>query len=128
RDLPPPGATFAIDGPGGAVAVTPFLQQHGPINSLGFRCGDIAYSSDVVGLPQESFRVLEGVRIWVVDALQMKPHLTHAHLDLALEWIRRVRPERAILTNLHLTMDYATLVRMLPAGVEPAFDGLKAEV
>ena len=126
RDLPPAGETIVIEGPGGAVPVTPFLQRHGPINSLGFRCGDIAYSSDVVGLPEDSFRVLEGVRIWVVDALQMRPHLTHAHLDMALEWIARVKPERAILTNLHLTMDYATLRSILPAGVEPAFDGMTA--
>lgn len=127
RALPPAGETVLIDGPGGAVPATPFLQHHGPIDSLGFRCGEIAYSSDVVGLPEESFRVLDGVRIWVIDALQTKPHATHAHLDLALEWIARIRPERAILTNLHLTMDYATLKRTLPKGVEPAYDGMIAE-
>lgn len=124
RVMPACGETFEIDGPGGAVPVTPFLQFHGGVDSLGFRAGDIAYSSDVVGLPEESFAVLEGVKIWIVDALQMKPHGTHAHLDLTLEWIERVKPARAILTNLHVTMDYRTLCNMLPSGVEPAYDGM----
>lgn len=124
RKMPACGEKLVIEGPGGALSVTPFLQFHGGVNSLGFRAGDIAYSSDVVGLPEESFDILAGVKIWIVDALQMKPHATHAHLDLALEWIARVRPERAILTNLHVTMDYAALKAMLPPHVEPAYDGM----
>jgi phosphoribosyl 1,2-cyclic phosphate phosphodiesterase len=124
RVMPAPGTRFEIDGAGGAIPVIPFLQDHGGVRSLGFRFGDLAYSSDVVGLPEESFAILEGVTVWIVDALQMKPHLTHAHLALTLEWIRRVKPRRAILTNLHVSMDYASLARTLPAGVEPAFDGL----
>ncbi|MGE0408010.1 MAG: MBL fold metallo-hydrolase [Amphiplicatus sp.] len=127
RTTPAPGETFLVEGPGGAIPVTPFLQFHGGVNSLGFRFGDIAYSSDVVGLPEESFEALRGVRTWIVDALQIKPHLSHAHLDLTLEWIARVRPERAILTNLHVTMDYRTLKETLPDGVEPAYDGLIVE-
>ena len=127
RALPPYGETALIDGPGGAVPVTPFLQFHGGVNSLGFRCGPIAYSSDVVDMPKESFEILSGVDIWIVDALQPTPHATHAHLDLALEWIARVRPKRAILTNLHVSMDYGTLRRTLPHGVEPAFDGMRVE-
>lgn len=124
RVMPACGEKFAIEGPGGAVPVTPFLQYHGGVNSLGFRFGDIAYSSDVIGLPEESFEILAGVRTWIVDALQMKPHVTHAHLDLTLDWIARVKPERAILTNLHVSMDYRTLQRILPPGVEPAYDGM----
>jgi len=124
RVMPAYGEAFAIDGPGGPMPVTAFLQFHGGVNSLGFRAGDIAYSSDVVGMPEESFEVLEGVGTWIVDALQMKPHGTHAHLDLALEWIARVKPKHAVLTNLHVTMDYATLKGILPDNVEPAYDGM----
>lgn len=124
RVMPPCGERFEIDGPGGAVAVMPFLQHHGGVQSLGFRVGPFAYSSDVVGLPEESFHTLKGVEVWILDALQMTPHPTHAHLDLALEWIARVKPKRAILTNLHVQMDYQTLRRALPPGVEPAFDGM----
>ncbi len=126
-DMPECGASFSVSGPGGEIPAIAFLQEHGSVDSLGFRFGDIAYSSDVVGLPQESFKVLEGVKTWIVDALQYKPHGTHAHLDLALEWIARVKPERAILTNLHVHMDYATLKRELPPGVEPAYDGMQID-
>jgi len=123
-DMPDYGERFGVDGPGGAIGCAAFLQQHGPVDSLGFRFGDIAYSSDVVGLPEESFEQLRGVKTWIVDALQYKPHKTHAHLALTLEWIARVKPERAILTNLHVHMDYQTLRKELPDGVEPAFDGM----
>lgn len=124
RAIPPCGRPFAISGPAGDIAFTAFLQRHGQIDSLGFRIGALAYSSDVNELSDESFAVLAGVRIWIVDALQVAPHGTHANLETTLRWIDRVGPQRAILTNLHNTMDYATLSRTLPAGVEPAYDGL----
>ena len=117
--------SLAINGDGGPVEILPFLQYHGDVHSLGFRFGSLAYSSDVVGLPEESFAAIEGVKIWILDALRYRPHPTHAHLDLALEWIARVKPERAVLTNLHIDMDYQTLRKRLPAGVEPAHDGLE---
>ncbi len=127
RMTPPAGQVFAIEGPGGALACVAFVQNHGDLDSLGFRFGDIAYSSDVVALPEESFDILAGVKTWILDALQPTPHKTHAHLDLSLEWIARVKPERAVLTNLHVSMDYQTLRRALPRGVEPAFDGMVLE-
>lgn len=108
----------------GDIDIVPFEQQHGPITSLGFRFGDIAYSTDLNALPEEAFAALEGVRVWIVDALRYEPHPTHPHLDLTLEWIARVRPERAILTHMTWDMDYDTLRRDLPEGVEPAYDGL----
>ena len=116
-----------IDGAGGAIPVLPYLQFHGDVHSLGFRFGSLAYSSDLVGMPEESFVALEGVNIWIVDALRHRPHPSHAHLDLTLEWIARLRPERAILTNMHVDMDYQTLRHELPPGVEPAYDGLEVE-
>jgi phosphoribosyl 1,2-cyclic phosphate phosphodiesterase len=128
RAMTAPGEECLIDGPGGRLAAVPFLQRHGGVDSLGFRFGAIAYSSDVVALPEASFKTLAGVEVWILDALQMKPHRTHAHLDLALEWIARIGPKRAILTNLHVSMDYATLRKSLPEGVEPAFDGMTISV
>ena len=125
--MPKCGEAFSIDGPSGPIPTVAFLQDHGSVDSLGFRCGPIAYSSDVVGLSDESFDLLAGVDTWIVDALQYKPHQTHAHLDLALEWIARVKPKRAILTNLHTPMDYQTLMKALPPGIEPAFDGMQLE-
>ncbi|MEL6113466.1 MAG: MBL fold metallo-hydrolase [Pseudomonadota bacterium] len=127
RAMPAMGQGAHIDGPSGALSIVPFLQFHGSVESLGFRCGDIAYSSDVVDLPEESFDLLRGVKTWIVDALQERPHATHAHLDKTLAWIERVKPARAILTNLHVSMDYQSLRTRLPGGVEPAYDGMIVE-
>ena len=124
HDLPGHGVEFAVDGPSGAIPIMTFDQDHGDIRSVGYRIGDVAYSSDVVGLPEDSFDILAGVRVWVVDALRYRPHPTHATVEQALAWIDRVKPERAILTNLHVDLDYETLRRELPEGVEPAYDGL----
>ncbi len=125
--IPVCGETFEITGPAGPAPLTPFLQQHGPVNSLGFRIGDLAYSSDVNGLPPDSLDILSGVKVWIVDALQIARHGTHAHLDMTLRWIEALKPARAILTNLHVTMDYRALAASLPKGVEPAYDGLRVE-
>lgn len=122
--LPDYRVEFAVDGPSGPIPVTTFEQDHGDIKSVGYRLGDVAYSSDVVKIPEASFAALEGVRVWIVDALRYRPHPTHASVDQALAWIARVKPERAILTNLHIDLDYETLRRQLPDGVEPAYDGL----
>ncbi|HTT82430.1 MAG TPA: MBL fold metallo-hydrolase [Rhizomicrobium sp.] len=122
--IPEPFTEFAIEGAGGPVPVRPFPQQHGSIRSLGLRFGPVAYSSDVNGLPEESFAALEGVKCWIVDALRYAPHPTHANVATALEWIARVKPKHAILTNLHLDLDYEKLRRELPEGVEPAYDGM----
>lgn len=127
RPLPDFGVRWHIEGPSGAIPVQTFDQDHGNIRSVGYRIGDVAYSSDVVDFPEDSFEILAGVRVWVLDALRYRPHPTHASVQQALEWIERVRPQRAILTNMHIDLDYETLRRELPAGVEPAYDGMRFE-
>lgn len=122
--IPPHGQAWGVDGPSGVIPVVTFDQDHGGIRSVGYRFGGVAYSPDVVGLDEAAFEALADLDVWIVDALRYRPHPTHAHLDLALEWIDRVKPRRAILTNMHIDLDYQTLKAQLPAGVEPAFDGL----
>jgi phosphoribosyl 1,2-cyclic phosphate phosphodiesterase len=122
--IPAHGRGWHVDGPSGAIPVTTFDQDHGGVRSVGYRFGDVAYSSDVVQLDEAAFAALAGLDVWIVDALRRRPHPTHAHLERTLEWIARVRPRRAILTNMHLDMDFAQLTAELPAGVEPAYDGL----
>jgi len=112
----------------GGLGVTPIPQDHGTIPSLGFRFGRIAYANDVVALPEEAFEVMAGVEVLIVDAMRYQPHPTHAHLDLSLEWIERIAPKRAFLTNLHIDMDYAELDRRTPLHVTPCHDGLVIEV
>ncbi len=106
------------------MPVLAFGQGHGRIRSLGFRFGPVAYSPDVDHLDDAAFAALEGVECWIVDALRHTPHPSHAHLARTLEWIARVKPKHAILTNMHVDMDYQTLRRELPDGVEPAYDGM----
>jgi phosphoribosyl 1,2-cyclic phosphate phosphodiesterase len=124
RVVPPHGEAWSVPGPSGAIPIVTFDQDHGEMRSLGYRIGGLAYSSDVVELPEESFEALADLDVWIVDALRWTPHPTHAHVDKALSWIERVKPKRAILTNLHIDLDYAELARRLPSGVEPAHDGL----
>ena len=112
----------------GAIDVEPIEQMHGPITSLGFRFGNVAYSTDVSDFSDESFAKLENLDVWIVDALRYKPHQTHTHLERTLGWIKKLKPKRAILTHMAWDMDYDTLVRELPKGVEPGFDGLTFEV
>lgn len=122
--IPEPFAPFEIAGAGGPLPVQAFGQQHGSIRSLGFRCGPVAYSPDVNKLDEAAFAALAGTEVWIVDALRHKPHPSHAHVALALEWIARLKPRHAVLTNLHQDLDYEVLKASLPAGVEPAYDGL----
>lgn len=123
-----PGEPVTIAGKGGPVTALPFLQDHGDIPSLGFRFGGLAYSSDLVNMPEESAAMLEGLDLWIVDALRWKPHVSHFSVDQALAWIDRLKPKRAILTNLHSDLDYEELKAYLPAGVEPAFDGMRVRL
>jgi len=116
------GKPVTIDGQGGPIEVMPVLQDHGDITSLGFRFGNVAYSADIKSLPAESIAALRGLDVWIVDALRKAPHPSHFNLDEALEWIARINPKRAILTNLHSDMDYAALRAELPPAVEPAYD------
>jgi phosphoribosyl 1,2-cyclic phosphate phosphodiesterase len=126
--LPALGAPWTIDGPSGAIPILGFDQDHGAVRSVGYRIADVAYSSDVVDFPLEAEPALAGLKVWIVDALRITPHPTHAHLEMTLEWIARMKPERAILTNMHIDLDYHALLESLPAGVEPAYDGLRFEV
>lgn len=124
HEIAEPFAEFAIAGAGGAIPVRAFGQRHGTIRSLGFRFGNLAYSSDVHDLDEAALAALEGVECWIVDALRRTPHPSHFHLERTLEWVGKVSPRRAILTNMHVDMDYQTLVRELPPGVEPGYDGM----
>lgn len=123
--LPPLGEDFSVQGPSGVIPIATFDQDHGGVRSVGYRFGDVAYSSDLVDLPEASFAALQGLDVWIVDALRWRPHPTHAHVDLALSWIERLAPRRAILTNMHIDLDFADLASRLPDGVEPAYDGLR---
>ncbi len=122
------GEKVAISGAGGALTALPVLQNHGSIHSLGFRIGNLAYCPDVNGLPENAVEALADLDVWIVDALRHKPHPSHFSVEEALAWIDRLKPKRAILTHMHVDLDYEKLRRSLPDPVEPAFDGLVVEM
>jgi phosphoribosyl 1,2-cyclic phosphate phosphodiesterase len=119
------GGPFSV----GPLAVRPFEQQHG-LGSVttGYRIGGMAYSTDVVGLSETAFAELADLDLWIVDCLRFEPHPTHAHFDLTMEWVRRLKPKRAVLTHLNHMVDYDALAERCPPGVEPAYDGLTIEL
>lgn len=125
RDMPAPGSELIVDGAGGPISVIVFDQEHGSIRSVGFRIGALAYSADINGMPEPGAAVLAGVGCWVVDALRHEPHPTHFCVDDALREIERVGARAAVLTNLHITLDYDALTARLPRGVRCANDGLQ---
>ena len=105
-----------------------FRQDHGVMDSLGVRIGGFAYSTDVVALPEESMPALEGLDTWVVGCFQRGPHKVHASLGQVVEWVERLRPRRTVLTHMGTSMDYCSLLRELPPGIEPGFDGMVLEI
>lgn len=128
RDLPPHGEPWSVEGAGGTIPVVTFDQAHGPIRSVGYRLGPVAYSSDVSDLDETALDVVRGCDLWIVDALRLTPHPTHAHLERTLDWIAAADVKRAVLTNLHIDMDYNSLCSIVPQNVEVGFDGWRAEL
>jgi phosphoribosyl 1,2-cyclic phosphate phosphodiesterase len=122
------GEPVSIAGKGGALTALPINQIHGRITSLGFRIGGLAYSPDVSDLDDEAEYRLQDLDVWIVDALRPTPHPSHLSVDESLAWIERLKPRRAVLTHMHVDLDYETLKRSLPAHIEPAFDGMTIEL
>ena len=119
---------FAIRGEGGALTFEPLPQIHGDIISLGFRIGSVAYCPDVSNFPPTTADRLKDLDLLVIDALQYRSHPSHLSLSESLEWIEKLSPKRAVLTHMHIPLDYDTVMEKTPGNVEPAFDGLVIEV
>jgi phosphoribosyl 1,2-cyclic phosphate phosphodiesterase len=115
------GDRFSVEG----IDITSLDMDHQVMRVLGIRMGSFAYTTDVVRLSDGDIAALQGLDCWVLGCFQLSPHMTHAHLDLALAWYRLVRPKRLILTHMGPDMDYAALRAKMPAGVEIGFDGLQ---
>ena len=123
-DLHTIDGAVTIEGAGGPMVLHPIRLNHGSVDALGFRVEGLAYAPDVVGIYPESWPMLEGLDVWIVDALRRKPHPSHAHLEMTLDWIAQASPRQAVLTNMHVDLDYATLCAELPDHVRPAHDGM----
>jgi phosphoribosyl 1,2-cyclic phosphate phosphodiesterase len=119
------GESRAIEGKGGTITLSAVNVQHGNIPALGYRIGNAAYTPDLHDIPRESWPALENLDLWIVDGLRYAGHPSHFSVGDALSWIERFKPRRAVITNMHSDLDYEVLRQSLPAGVIPAYDGMR---
>lgn len=107
-------------------------QPHGGISSAGLRFDSngksMAYAIDFNEMTEDMRFLYQDLDLWVADCLHRSPHPTHAHLDAVLGWVQELAPRRTLLAHMDNSMDYATLVATLPAGVEPGFDGMEIAI
>lgn len=107
------------------LRVTPIRLLHGKLPLLGFRIGNVAFCTDVSAIPDESWPLLEGLDVLVLDALRDQPHPTHFGVAQALEVVERVKPRRTYFTHVSHSLEYDETNARLPAGVELSYDGLR---
>lgn len=122
------GKPINVTGEGGTITLLPIEQLHGNITTLGFRIADFMYSCDVSGFEPASVEALDGLKTWVIDALRPTPHPSHLSLPESLEWIERIKPQAAILTNLHNDLDYVLISKQTPKNVSLAYDGMVIDI
>jgi phosphoribosyl 1,2-cyclic phosphate phosphodiesterase len=108
----------------GTLTIEALDQDHGYGRTTGYRIGDLAYCTDVLDFPEESLARLEGLGLWIIGCLTDYPHPTHAHVEKVIGWVERLKPKRTILTHMSPRLDYQTLCRTLPPGIEPGYDGM----
>jgi phosphoribosyl 1,2-cyclic phosphate phosphodiesterase len=120
------GRPVSIEGAGGVIETEPFRLEHGPgYDALGFRFGGLAYAPDVSLIPPAAMAAMADLDVLILDCLRETPHPSHFHLTQSLEAIATLKPRRAILTNLHVDLDFVSLSSRLPPNIEVAFDGMK---
>jgi phosphoribosyl 1,2-cyclic phosphate phosphodiesterase len=122
------GEERTVTGKGGSLTLSAFVVQHGNIPVTGYRFNDVAYTPDLNDIPERSVGALENLELWIIDALRYTPHPSHFSVADALSWIKRMKPRRAIITNMHSDIDYEVLRQELPAGIIPAYDGMQVTV
>lgn len=109
----------------GRIKITPLPVIHGPMQNYGYRIESVAYLTDVHKIPDPTLQRMRNLDLLVLDCIQLKPHHSHLHLDRSLEMIADLKPKKAVLTHMNHTMDYPTVSKKLPKGVQLAYDGLK---
>ena len=110
------------------VNVEAIKQIHGKGFSLGYRFDNVAYSTDVNNLPNESMEQLKDLDLWIVDCVRYEPHYSHSHFDQTISWIKKLKPKRAILTHMGHWLDYNELKHKCPDNVEPGIDGMVIKI
>ncbi len=111
----------------GDISFTPFVQDHGHSRTLGYRFGDVGYSTDIISLEEKSVEILKGIKTWIVDGANLyhENPIIHFNLQRIQEFNARIGATQIYLTHMKHDLDYQTLIKTLPAGIAPAYDGLK---
>ncbi len=119
-----------IDGPFDVCGVTwtPIKLFHGKQQILGFRVGNVAYCTDVSHIPEESFPLLMGLDLLVLDALRWSKHSTHFSVEQALEASARIGAKQTVFTHIAHDLAHDETNAKLPNGVRLAFDGERISV
>ena len=109
----------------GDLTFQTYNQIHGSLNCLGIRIGNVGYSTDVKYLEKPAIEKLKGITTWIVDAAgnRSRENPVHACIDEIIEMNAEIGAEKVYLTHMPATMDYRTLLKELPEGYEPAYDG-----
>ncbi len=115
---------FTIQKKKDSMDIRAFDVKHGLINATGFLFEKIAYISDCNKIPDKSIKFLLNLDCLIVDCLRIAKHPSHFNFSEAINLIKKVKPKKAILTNLHVDLDYNILKRKLPKNITPAYDGL----
>lgn len=123
-ELNPIEGDVTVTGDGGPITLTPFTVEHGSMESLGFRIGDVAYLPDVSDMDDAAWNACMDLDVWILDSLRYDPHPTHIHFERALEWMERAKPKRGILTNMHIDLDWQTVQNDTPDYIDAAYDGM----
>lgn len=112
----------------GDVEIVPIRLFHHKLPILGFRFGSLAYITDANRIPEEEFAKLQGLDLLVINTVKRGYHISHFSLEEAVEVAQRVGAKRTLLSHLsHQLPRYEELLAELPAGIEPAYDGLEVE-
>ncbi|MGE3262524.1 MAG: MBL fold metallo-hydrolase [Bacteriovoracia bacterium] len=110
------------------LEVTPLPLIHGTISCLGFRLGNFAYLTDCSLIPEETLAKMRGLDLLILDCLRPKPHSTHLHVELALEYARKIKAKKTVFTHMGWELEYEAFKKSLPRGMVPGFDGMKLRV
>jgi phosphoribosyl 1,2-cyclic phosphate phosphodiesterase len=111
-----------------SLEVTPLPLEHGKISVLGFRLGPFAYLTDCSYIPDETIAKMQGLEVLVLDCLRPKPHSTHLHVELALDYARRIGARKTVFTHMGYELEYDSFRKSLPRGMAPAHDGMQLRV
>jgi phosphoribosyl 1,2-cyclic phosphate phosphodiesterase len=98
---------------------------HGKIEVAGFRFGNAAYLTDMNDIPASSLPLLENLEVVIIDALRKSPHSSHATLDQAIGFVRRMQPKRAFFTHMSHDLPHEETNNELPPNMQLAYDGLR---